>query len=54
MSNNKKIHYGDNFGKSINQDIRKEVSSPPPQDGRFTFDSTAITFDSMIRTFDEI
>lgn len=54
MSKNKKIHYGDRFGKSINEDITREVSSPPPPTDRFTFDSMAITFDTLLRTFDEI
>ena len=53
MSQNKKIHYGDGFEKSINDDI----TPPPPPDpatGKFTFDRMDITFDTMIRTFDEI
>lgn len=52
MSLNKKIHYGDRFPTSILENIT-EQKPPNPSEGRFTFDSTAITFDSMIRTFDE-
>lgn len=52
MSVNKKIGFGDNYGKSINEDV---ISPPPPDptEGRFTFDRNDITFDSMMRTFDE-
>lgn len=55
MSQNKKIWYGDRFHKSINEDIDgPPAPPPPPPGGRFTFDSTTITFDSVLRTFDEI
>lgn len=53
MSVNKKILYGDNYSKSINEDISGPGTIPPNPEGRFTFDSTTITFDSLIRTFDE-
>lgn len=54
MSQNKKIHYGDRFGKSINSNISKKLPPEPDPEGGFTFDSMDITFDSMTRTFDEI
>jgi hypothetical protein len=53
MSANRKIGFGDNYGKSINEDI----NYPPPPDpttGSFSFDRTDITFDTMLRTFDEL
>jgi hypothetical protein len=53
MSKNKKIWYGDNYPKSINEDINEKLIAPPPDEGPFTFDSMAITFDSLTRTFDE-
>ena len=52
MSINKKIHYGDRFKTSVNEDIT--LPKPPdPTEGRFTFDRTDITFDTLARTFDE-
>jgi len=53
MSVNKKIHYGDRYHKSINEDITGPLQPPQPGQGRFTFDRMDITFDSMLRTFDE-
>lgn len=52
MAENKKIHYGDNQHHGINGDITP-TPTPSPE-GNFTFDRMDITFDSMIRTFDEI
>lgn len=49
---NKKIHYGDNFSKAINEDV-SPPSPPDPSEGRFTMDRTDITFDTLLRTFDE-
>lgn len=46
MSKNKKIIYGDNNAKKINED-------DVPSSGDFTFDSITITFDSVEDTFDE-
>ena len=54
MSVNKKIHYGDSFDKSVNEDITGEQTSPNPPTDKFTFDSMLITFDSLLETFDEI
>jgi len=55
MSLNKKIWYGDNLDTSINEDIIAPAPVPGPDpEGRFTFDRMDITFDSIIRTFDEI
>ena len=56
MSNNKVIHYGDRYNKSINEDILKDQVAEPNPDPEvpFTFDSLDLTFDSMERTFDEI
>jgi hypothetical protein len=54
MSVNKKIWYGDNFGKSVNEDVTGAPTTPPPAEGSFTFDRMDITFDSIIRTFDEL
>jgi hypothetical protein len=54
MSKNKKIWYGDNFPKSINEDISGPPPPPDPDTLPFTFDSIEITFDSITRTFDEI
>ncbi len=54
MSQNKKIWYGDNFNKSINEDVEAPPASPPPEEVQFTFDSMEITFDSVLKTFDEI
>ncbi len=55
MSQNKKIWYGDNFNKSINEDITGSPTGPGPDptEAPFTFDSMEITFDSVVRTFDE-
>lgn len=53
MSINKQILYGDNYDKTANEDI----TLPPPPDpalGDFTFDRMDITFDTMLRTFDEL
>lgn len=52
MSVNKKIGFGDNYPKSIKEDI---VSPPPPDPtlGSFTFDRNDIKFSSNSRTFDE-
>ena len=53
MSQNKKILIGDNYPKSVNEDITGPVVIPPTE-GVFTFDRTDITFDMIARTFDEI
>ena len=53
MSINKKILYGDTFKTSVNEDIM--LPKPPdPAEGNFTFDRMDITFDTMMRTFDEL
>lgn len=55
MSKNKKIWYGDRYPKSVLEDIQTPPTIPPMDpDDVFTFDRMDITFDSMIRTFDEI
>lgn len=54
MSRNNKIEYGDSFWKRLNEDIpKREIIVPDPDVGRFTFDRMDITFDTMLRTFDE-
>lgn len=53
---NKKILYGDRHPTSILEDtLPPAVVDPGPDPGdRFTFDRMDITFDTMLRTFDEI
>lgn len=53
MAINKKILIGNRFQKSINEDVMPPKGGVNPVGG-FTFDSTTITFDSLLRTFDEI
>lgn len=48
MSLNKKILYGDNHFQTINEN---ETQQPVDING-FRFDSTEITFDSTLKTFD--
>lgn len=49
MSLNKKIWFGDNYKQDVNGDI---TVLPPVELQGFTFDSTAVTMDSTIETFD--
>jgi hypothetical protein len=51
---NKKILYGDRHPTSINEDSKAITTPGPPPEGKFTFDSMEITFDTLMRTFDEI
>lgn len=57
MSLNKKIWYGDDLKKTINEDIAGSLPGPgpgpEPAEPAFTFDSMEITFDSITKTFDE-
>jgi hypothetical protein len=49
MSLNKKIWFGDNYGSTINDDI---VVIDPGNLEAFRFDSTSVTMDSTVLTFD--
>ena len=49
MSLNKKIHFGDDYQTDINGDI---IIIPPEDLQGFTLDSTLVTMDSTIETFD--